>query len=108
MAFDELTRSLTDKEDLENAGAVLQVSASANKTLYAEMKGRYPDMYEALRELMRPGIDAEIEKAADKREEATTLKNIQNIMKKLQYTAQQAMDLLEIPAQDRPKYAAKL
>lgn len=108
LAFDELTRSLTDKEDLENAGAVLQVSASANKTLYAEMKGRYPDMYEALRELMRPEIDEEIEKAAEKREETTTLTSIKNIMEGLQYTAQQAMDLLKIPEADQPKYMEKL
>ena len=72
------------------------------------MKRRYPEMCEALRELMRPEIDAEIEKEADKREETTTLTNIQNLMKTLKLTAQQAMDALLIPADDQSKYLAKL
>ena len=37
-----------------------------------------------------------------------TLKNIKSIMEKLKYTAQQAMDLLEIPLTEQSKYAAKL
>ena len=36
------------------------------------------------------------------------VESIKNIMKKLKYTARQAMDLLEIPAADREKYLAKL
>ena len=61
-------------------------------------------MCEALRELMRPEIDEEIEKEVDK----STLKNIKSVMVKLKYTAQQAMDLLEIPLKEQSKYAAKL
>ena len=65
-------------------------------------------MCEALRELMRAEIDEEIEKAADKREETTTLKNIKNVMEGLKYTAEQAMELLKIPADDQSRYLAKL
>ena len=36
------------------------------------------------------------------------VESIKSIMKKLQYTAQQAMDLLEIPLKEQPKYTAKL
>jgi cytidylate kinase len=36
------------------------------------------------------------------------LENIKNIMEGLKYTAQQAMELLKIPADDQPKYLAKL
>ena len=108
LAFAEISKALTDKDDRENADAVLQVSVSANKAVYDEMKRRYPEMCEALRELMRPEIDAEIEKEADKREETTTLTNIQNLMKTLKLTAQQAMDALLIPADDQSKYLAKL
>ena len=61
-------------------------------------------MCEALRELMRPEIDEEIEKEKDK----TTLKNIQNIMESFKITAQQAMDALKIPLAEQPKYLAKL
>ena len=108
LSFAEISRNLTHKDDRENADAVLQVSVSANKAVYDEMKRRYPEMCEALRELMRPEIDAEIEKEADKREETTTLKNIQNLMKTLKMTAEQAMDALLIPAKEQSKYLAKL
>ena len=104
LTFAKISKDLKDKDDRENADAVLQVSVSANKAVYDEMKRRYPEMCEALRELMRPEIDEEIEKEVDK----STLKNIRNIMTKLKYTAQQAMELLEIPAADQSKYLAKL
>ncbi len=38
----------------------------------------------------------------------TRVESIKTVMKKLKYTAQQAMDLLEIPAADQTKYLAKL
>ena len=38
----------------------------------------------------------------------TNLDAIRNIMEGLKYTAQQAMDLLKIPAAERDKYIAKL
>ena len=41
-------------------------------------------------------------------EQRTTLNAIKNIMEGLKYTAQQAMDLLKIPASDQPKYLSKL
>ena len=40
--------------------------------------------------------------------EQKAIEDIKNVMEGLKYTAQQAMDLLKIPASDRPKYAAKL
>ena len=53
-----------------------------------------------------------MEEMRDEVERRTTEKNridaIKSIMKKLRYTAEQAMDLLDIPASDQPKYAAKL
>ena len=36
------------------------------------------------------------------------VENIKNVMEGLKYTAQQAMDLLKIPVDDRSKYLAKL
>ena len=50
----------------------------------------------------------EMEKMRDDVEERTVLQDIKNVMDGLKYTAQQAMDLLKIPAQDQAKYAAKL
>ena len=40
--------------------------------------------------------------------ESTRLESIRNVMDGLKYTAQQAMELLRIPAADQPKYLAKL
>jgi hypothetical protein len=40
--------------------------------------------------------------------ELTHLKDIRALMRRLKYTAQQAMDLLEIPTTDWPKYLEKL
>lgn len=61
-------------------------------------------MCEALRELMRPEIDEEIELEKDK----TTLKNIKSVMESFKVTAQQAMDALKIPLTEQSKYLAKL
>lgn len=108
LAFAKISKALKDKDDRENADAVLQVSVSANKAVYDELKRRYPEMCEALMDLMKPEIDEKIEKEADKRVETSTLKNIRNIMEGLKYTAEQAMELLKIPAADRSKYLAKL
>ena len=36
------------------------------------------------------------------------LESIRSIMDGLKYTAQQAMDLLKIPAEDRQRYASRL
>ena len=38
----------------------------------------------------------------------TRVESIKNVMEGLKYTAQQAMDLLKIPAADQSKYLAKL
>ena len=40
--------------------------------------------------------------------ESTRLESIRNVMDGLKYTAQQAMELLRIPAAEQPKYLAKL
>ena len=49
-----------------------------------------------------------IEEMREEVEERTMLNAIKNIMEGLKYTAQQAMELLKIPADDQPKYLAKL
>ena len=61
------------------------------------------------------GVDIMCKAMEDLREESiqrgidqNRVESIKSIMKKLQYTAQQAMDLLEIPLKEQPKYTAKL
>lgn len=61
-----------------------------------EEKGRQEGRQEGRREGRKEGI------------EQTRLESIRNIMDSLALTAQQAMDALKIPVEDRPKYEAKL
>ena len=57
---------------------------------------------------MCQAIDDMRKESMEKGIESTLLDNLKKIMVGLNYTAQQAMDLLQVPAADRPKYMAKL
>jgi hypothetical protein len=57
-----------------------------------------------MRELMKDEIAEERNDA----ETASKVEDIKNIMSELKYTAEQAMDLLEIPQQKRSVYLSKL
>ena len=57
---------------------------------------------------MCQAIDEMRQESREEGAEANCLQNIRNVMEGLKYTAQQAMDLLKIPASDRQKYLAKL
>ena len=61
-----------------------------------EEKGIEKGRQEGLQEGLQEGVDA------------TRVESIKTLMRKLKYTAQQAMDLLDIPAADQTKYLAKL
>ena len=66
-------------------------------------KGRV-NMCEGLRELM---ADSKAEGREEGREE-TTLNSVKNLMETLKLTAEQAMDALKIPDDDRKKYVSML
>lgn len=100
LAFTEMIGSLKEKDDRENADAVYQVSSTANRGLYEELKGGYPEMFEAMMEFMKPEIDAKIDQKQ--------IDNIRNIMDSLKLTPQQAMDALKIPASEQSKYVERL
>ena len=55
-------------------------------------------------EVMEQLRDESIQRGIDQ----TRIERIKNIMKKLGYTIQQAMDLLDIPAEEQKKYMAGL
>ena len=115
--------------DKMDADAVLQVSISANEKLYEEVMRRDLAMCDALRKLMAAEIEAEKELArederkrvqaeADQKikhlqaeaeeKEQSVLKMIKGVMYKLNYSADQAMDLLEISVKERKKYSSYL
>jgi hypothetical protein len=69
-------------------------------------------MCQALQELMKDEIEAQVNdaasKAADQAETETQINSIRNIMKNFKCTVEQAMDLLKIPQQKRSMYISKL
>ncbi len=102
--FIRIVKSLSEPGDKHNADAVLQVSVSANNEVYENVKRRDPIMCEALRELMKDEIQAEIDEATDK----SRVTSIKSLMKKMKLTAQQAMDALSIPVSDQKRYSSML
>ncbi len=72
-------------------------------------------MFEALMEIMKDEITERENKAAEKatekanEEAAETLKkNINNLMKKMDLSADEAMDILEVPLEDRKVFLVQL
>lgn len=65
-------------------------------------------MCDALRDLMKEEIEEEIKEEGNKARESAILTSIQNLMDSMKWTAEQAMDALKLPMDDRAKYAARL
>ena len=118
--FIEIAKDLSEPGDKHNADAVLQVSVSANSEVYENVKRRNPLMCEALRELMKDEIQEEKDAAVKAATEAATkaatkatkdktrLDSIKSLMKKMKWTAKQAMDALSISASDQKRYSSML
>lgn len=101
--FIQEARFATEPGDKENIDAVLQVSVSANKQLFREVR-KEDVMCKALEELMHEEIEAKI----DKRETEKTVKYLKNTMKNMKCTADQAMKTLGIPVAERSRYSSLL
>ena len=94
--FLEEAGKMTAQVDKANVDAILQASVTANFDLYEEIRSEN-DMCDALRLLMKEEIKEEMEQ----RYSDGKFDSIKIIMTKLSYTAEQAMDLLEIPQSQR-------
>ena len=108
LAFTKMIGSLKEKDDRESADAVYQVSSAANRGMYEELKGGYPEMFEAMMEFMKPEIDAKIDQSVAAKIDETKLESIKNVMESLKFTPQQAMDALKIPESEQSKYVDRL
>lgn len=114
-AFLAESRRLTTPGARNNIDAILQVSASANRELYEEVR-RDSNMCEALRELMKDEIEKERQEAAQAAAQAaaqtakqdTILENIKSLMHNLNWSAEQAMAALNIPVPNRSGYISRL
>ena len=99
------------RETLRHVEATLQLlSVMTNDRTFEEVYdvnlpgGGVRNMCDVLEKVEKRGIN----KGIDIGREEERINNIQNIMQALKLTAQQAMDVLKIPAAEQPKYAAKL
>ncbi len=118
-AFLRKTRELKNPGDRNNADAVLQISISANKGLYEKIR-RDSGMCEALRRLMKDDIDEMIaetlaEETAKAKAEGmekgidnAILSVIANLMDTMKWTAEQAMEAIKVPLDDRGRYSSQL
>lgn len=101
--FIEEVNQYTDPGDRSNADAVLQVSISANRALYDEIR-RDHRMCEALENLMKDVIEEREEQATRQ----NTLNNLRSMMSTLKLTAEQAMSALQIPPSEQATYLREI
>lgn len=94
--FLQFAQQYTSPEDRNNIDAVLQVSVTANYDLYQEVR-RESIMCQALQELMKDDIEEKIDGAKNE----LLLDNVRSIMESLNFSAEQAMDVLQIPQNRR-------
>jgi hypothetical protein len=87
--------------------SILQVSVKANRPIYETVREDLK-MCEALRELMKDEIDAEVAKGMERGLEQGILSSINNLMCSMKMTAEQAMEALMIPKNKRDFYYSKL
>ena len=107
-AFLQDARLAKEPGDLENIVAVLQVSVSANKNLYKEVREEDDKMCQALEELMQDVIEEKMNERESNTRLNTRLVDIRALMKNTKMTAEQAMKALGIPAKERPRYSSLL
>ena len=104
--FLRMARKFTEPGDRQNADAVLQLSVSANRSVYEDIKRRDPVMCEALRDLMKDEIETEVQEKSQKAVDTALVAVIRSLMEKNKMGASEAMELLSIPASDQIRYAA--
>jgi CRISPR/Cas system CSM-associated protein Csm2 small subunit len=105
--FLEQANKASNQGERNNVDSVLQASVSANYELYEEVR-RNVVMCQALQELLKDEIDAKVNSAVANTETDIQIDNIKKIMKGFKCTAEQAMDTLEIPQENRSLYMSKL
>ena len=106
--FLQMARGFTEPGDRHNADAILQLSVSANREVYEEIKRRDPVMCEALRDLMKEEIENEVQEKSQQAVDVSLIAAVKNLMKKTGWDASKAMEYIGIPATDQMRYASRL
>lgn len=94
--FLQSVQQYTNPEDRNNIDAMLQVSVTSNYDLHQEVR-RESIMCQALEDLMADVIDEKI----DETKNQLFLDNVRSIMESLNFSAEQAMDVLQVPQNRR-------
>jgi hypothetical protein len=109
--FLEQANKASNQGERNNVDSVLQASVSANYELYEEVR-RNVVMCQALQELLKDEINEKVNSAVNSAvintETNVSIEYIKKIMKNFKCTAEQAMDTLEIPKENRSLYMSKL
>lgn len=106
--FLQMAREFEEPGDRHNADAVLQLSVSANRSVYEEILRRDPEMCEALRELMKEEIDSEVQEKSKEAVDVALVAVIKNQVEKLGLDATQIMKSMGLSEADQLRYAARL
>ena len=106
-SFIKAASSLCEKDDRENADAILQVSVSANKTIYNRIKEE-DTMCDALRDLMKDEIEEEVKEKTTKAVVEERISIIRTQMKNLKWSAEKVMESMGIPKSEYPNYMKML
>ncbi|MBQ9870530.1 MAG: hypothetical protein IJM27_01235 [Eubacterium sp.] len=94
--FLDVAKEYSTQGDYYNANAVLQVSSNVNAELFEEV-WRDKTMCESLMKIMKEEVDRRCDAAADREIKSC----IANLMKNMHLSAEEAMDVLEIPEEKR-------
>ena len=108
-----MTKDMRTEGDIARLDAILQVSATANRVVFDEIYRRGEEqMCQALQEIMKEDFEkAEARGVAigeARGVEKTAIDNIKSLMETTNWSAQQAMDALKIPASKQSLYASRL
>lgn len=97
----------TDNRIQEYYGKLLSLIAEKNPKVFEEMRRdkRMDYKFPGLMKVFREDVDKEVNEAKHDQEIEVTVIHIRDIMSKLKYTEEQAMDLLNIPESQRKTYA---
>ncbi|MDE5697933.1 MAG: hypothetical protein K2I96_11075, partial [Lachnospiraceae bacterium] len=116
----EQSGRLLDRPESEYVEAVLQIVSKANRKVFEELKKEDENMYSALVELMQPEIDEATKKAWDEAwgeawdeawDEASakkTIEAIENAMKKLHMSEEEACAFMDTTTEQYESYKMRI
>ena len=98
-----------EKDDVlrEHYRVLLQLVIEKNPQ-FIETVRRDNAMGDVLMEIVKDRVEEEVSSAVKEEKQQLTLAHISDIMKKLNYTAKQAMDLISVPQSQRSTYTKLL